>query len=87
MVFFHLFLFTPEKRKNEELFEKIFKKSLKSSKADPDAYLSTRLRLGVRVSFVQVTAANLNVRHQPLGHFAEQSPHPELLLLKMAKMS
>ena len=69
-------------------FLKKFSKSFwERLKADPDAYLSTRLRLGVRVSFVQVAAANLNVRHQPLGHFAEQSPHPELLLLKMAKMS
>lgn len=86
-MFFHLFLFTPEKRKNEELFEKIFKKSLESSKADPDAGLNTRLRLGVRVSFVQVARADFYVLKQPLGHFGEQSPHPELLLLKMANMS
>lgn len=67
---------------------KKFSKSLwRALKADPDADLSTRLRLGVRVSFVQVAAANLNVRKQPLGHFAEQLPHPELLLLKMASMS
>lgn len=67
---------------------KKFSKSLwRALKADPDASLNTWLRLGVRVSFVQVAAANLNVRKQPLGHFAEQLPHPELLLLKMASMS
>lgn len=69
-------------------FLKKFSKSLwRALKADPDASLNTWLRLGVRVSFVQVAAANLNVRKQPLGHFAEQLPHPELLLLKMASMS
>lgn len=67
---------------------KKFSKSLwRALKADPDASLNTWLRLGVRVSFVQVAAAYLNVSQQPLSHFAEQLPHPELLLLKMASMS